>query len=205
MSEQTQELRRAVAARVARLTNGSPSATADLARLRRGLGKKPGELPELWELTLEGPSQWSTSKTDVARLENALYTSLTLFALHQQSKAQSMHVSSSKERGWHSIGTAAKSLAQATQREKAANRHMNALATAATFAELSHHAKALISQFRQNGIPLDYATLAEDLYWLQNPRYRANVLLRWGRDYYSSGPKKTDSSTTSEPIHNEGV
>ena len=26
---------------------------AELARLRRGIGKKPGELPELWELLLD--------------------------------------------------------------------------------------------------------------------------------------------------------
>ena len=56
---------------------------AELAKLRRGIGHAPGELPELWEVfcwnagELSGP-QWPL------RAEWAVYLALTLYALHQQ-------------------------------------------------------------------------------------------------------------------------
>ena len=58
-----------------------------LARLRRGVGKAPGELPELWGVLFEGfPDKWMSGSGQATRSEWAAYIALTLFALHQQSK-----------------------------------------------------------------------------------------------------------------------
>lgn len=60
---------------------------AELARLRRGIGKKPGELPELWELLLDDfPTELESNGAERSKAEWAIYTALTLFALHQQGK-----------------------------------------------------------------------------------------------------------------------
>ena len=58
---------------------------AALAKLRRGIGKKPGEMPELWGVFLNKMSPELFSRTgEPSRAEWAIYISLTMFALHQQ-------------------------------------------------------------------------------------------------------------------------
>ena len=58
---------------------------ARLARLRRGIGKAPGELPELWGEFLNGlPEELFRKNEALKNAEWAIYISLTLFALHQQ-------------------------------------------------------------------------------------------------------------------------
>ena len=61
---------------------------AMLANLRRGAGKEPGELPELWGILLDGfPEEWLGKGEGAGREEWAAYIALTLFALHQQGKS----------------------------------------------------------------------------------------------------------------------
>lgn len=52
----------------------------NLARLRRGVGKQIGELPELIEYVLLPDSMTSVQEQFVSK---AVYTALTLYALHQ--------------------------------------------------------------------------------------------------------------------------
>lgn len=173
------ELGAAVHARVRALqaTRAASSATgATLARLRRAASKPPGGDPALWELTVGGLPGHPTS--DAATPEEvAAHTALTLYALHQQSRAEPAHV-----RG---IG-----IGQAVQRLAAANgqagvrRRFDAVATAASYGEVSHHLRGLIGQLRSAGIPLDYGMLADDLLQIQRGGQAATVRLRWARQLY---------------------
>lgn len=178
--------------RIAQLSANTTAAQADRARLRRGVGKQPGEIPDLWALTLDGPSEHYQGEQST-RMENAIYITLTLFAVHQQSKATSMHRSSDGDQRY-TMGWAGRHLTYATKRESAVRRHMDALTTASTPAELAHHAKSLISQFRSESIPLDYVQFGVDLYRLQDPRTAPRVLLSWGRDFVANS-KSVESST----------
>lgn len=179
--------------RLAQLSTGSPGARADLARLRRGIGKKPGEIPELWALTLDGPNE-KYQGAEATRMENAIYTALTLFALHQQSRPTSVH-KPSKEDARYTMGWAARKLVDSGSSEKAVQRHLNALTTAPTMSELAHHSKSLISQYRSANIALDYVQLAIDFYWLQNPRTAQRVLLSWGRDFVANKNNPSEQTT----------
>ena len=64
---------------------------AMLAKLRRGIGRTPGEIPELWGAFLSGLDESLYGQNgNPSRAEWAIYLSLTMFALHQQGSAESV-------------------------------------------------------------------------------------------------------------------
>lgn len=185
---------RFVNARVTQLQNGylkrRPAAVAALAQLRRGVGKPVGAIAELWQLTLEGvplPPRYGDQATTN---ERAAHTALTLYALHQQSRSEPMH------RPGQSIGAAARILARRSPSSEATRRRFEALGTATTFEEVSHHARGLISQFRTLGIPLDYGQFADQLVGLLHPASADRVRLSWGRDFYRPSADELTTSQT---------
>lgn len=115
-----------------------PQRRAELAELRRGVGRQPGDLPALWGALL-------AEKTSAGQ-------------------------------DWT---------------ESSVLRRFNALATADSIPEVSHHLRGMIQLLRREGIPLDYPQLAEDLYQYQFVDGAPNVRLRWGRDLYASPTEKT--------------
>ena len=139
---------------------------ADLANLRRGIGKAPGE--ELMSST--GEPTWA---------EWAVSGALTLYALHQQGAQRSMQADGQR------LGMAIRKLAgNDTDRLKAVQRRFNAFATARSMPECLHHLRGLVQLLRSEDIPLDYVELAGDLYEFQTPDGAARVRLRWGQDFY---------------------
>jgi CRISPR system Cascade subunit CasB len=162
-----------------------PEALATLARLRRGVGKEVGAVPELWMYTLDGlPEQQPRRDGSPTVSERAAYTAMTLFAVHQQSRGQEMH------QPGQSLGTAVRQLRVRAASADAVRRRFEALGTAETFPEVVHHARGLITQLRSHGIPLDYGRFTEDLVYLQT-RGADRVRLRWGRDFYRI-PKQSE-------------
>ena len=138
---------------------------ADLANLRRGIGKAPGDLPELWGLLFRDfPEELMSSTGEPTWAEWAVSGALTLYALHQQGAQRSMQADG--------------------HRLKAVQRRFNAFATARSMPECLHHLRGLIQLLRSKDIPLDYVELAGDLYEFQTPDGAARVRLRWGQDFY---------------------
>ena len=104
-----------------------------------------------------------------SKAEWAVYTALTLFALHQQGEA-----GVSMNQPGRTLGGAVRQLAEKTAAgqdwtESSVLRRFNALATADSMPEVSHHLRGMI-QF-VDGAP--------------------NVRLRWVRDLYASPTEKT--------------
>ena len=154
--------------------------TAMLAKLRRGVGKDPGELPELWEVTLGGlPETLRGQGKNASRGEWAVHSALTLYALHAQGKNESMN------REGVSLGAAVAGLRTADN-EKSLKRRFDAVLTAKDFAEFSRHARSLIQLLKAADRGLDYPQFARDMYLYQSgdAQVRNGVRLRWGRDYY---------------------
>ena len=153
---------------------------AMLAKLRRGIGKEPGSMPELWGLMMDGmPSELMGKGDEASFAERAVYAALTLFALHQQGKEWCVSESNMM------LGVAVRKLAnQDKDRESAIMRRFNTTATANSISEFSHHLRGLIQIMKAKNIKLDYPELASDLYRFQFPTQRDSVRLRWGRDYY---------------------
>ena len=146
------------------LMSGLPdnTARASFARLRRGAGHLPGEIPQIWgEFLLDLPEELMGSKTKISSAEWSVYIALTLFAMHQQGKdrkTQPMH----KE--GISLGAAANRLIKSEDdRQRIANRFYPA-ATASDIQELSNRLRGLVTILKSEDIPLDYVMLAKDLY-----------------------------------------
>ena len=163
---------------------------AELAKLRRGIGQRPGALPELWGAFLQDMPERFCSVDGPSHAEWAVYLALTLYAMHQQGNDTVC-----MSRPGNTLGRAVRRLAvQNTAAgqdwtESSVLRRFNALATAEEITEISHHLRGMIQLLRaakDGSIPLDYPQLAADLYRLQcdDPQVPANVRLRWGQDLY---------------------
>ena len=175
----------AVTARIINRIVNNPNSGAQkaaLANLRRGIGHLPGELPQLWgEFLLDLPEEMHGWDGHPSQAEWAVYTALTLFALHQQGHelpADPMHREGSR------FGSAVGSLAVDEDEMKRVLRRLNAAATANSITALAHYLRGLVQLLRTEGIPLDYAALAGDIYRYQFPETAAQVRLAWGQDFY---------------------
>ncbi len=159
---------------------------ATLANLRRGVGKVPGEMPELWGTLFQNfPKALSERSGEIepSKAEWAVYVALTLYALHQQGHDvvhENMNVSGA------GLGTAIRRLVP--EGEEAENsgafRRFQTLATSSDMKELAHHLRGIVQLLSQEKIGLDYAKLSEDLYRYQFEGSRDGVRLKWGRQYF---------------------
>jgi CRISPR system Cascade subunit CasB len=171
---------RRIGALLARLD--TPSARATLARLRGAVAREPGSVPEIWAVTIDGVP--GTPRGDEpTHQERAVHTAMTLFAVHQQSRSEPMHV-----RGV-GLGQAIRRLESASPTHgdgevSPVRRRFDALASATSMTEAAHHLRGIVGQLRSEGIALDYGALAEDLDALQAPGRAEKVRLRWARQYY---------------------
>ena len=176
------------------------SGKAMLANLRRGVGREPGELPQLFGILLADMPEdfWSKSGT-ATKEEWVCYTALTLYALHQQgydAKSQHMHTDEGV-----SLGKAMYKLAASYDGDPNAEQRvvqkMRILATSADVKELSHHLRGIVQLLKANGISLNYKRLSGDLYEMQFPDGKRKVCLRWGQDFYGGRDKKDNQESKS--------
>ena len=173
--------------------NKSRQARGELAALRRGVSRSPGELPEIWELTrVEVPDGAGDAPTWE---EIAVHTAMTLYAVHQQSRTEPMF------RPGIGLGSAAHDLVGRDEENPSARARFNALVTSTTVAELRHHLRGFVSLLRARGIALDHAMLADDVLRFQQPGGAKKVRLAWARQYYSL-PAETPSATDADPASN---
>ena len=161
---------------------------AALAKLRCGIGKTPGSMPEIWEWTLDGlPEAFQSKDGFPTKEEWAVHTALTLFALHQQGKDLESNSMDSDEM---TLGRAVYALAEIQGDETRIKRRFNVVATSNGIEEFSYHLRGIVQLLKGKDIPLDYSQLVMDLFRFQNPEERDSLRLKWGQDYYSSKLRK---------------
>ena len=174
-----------------------PEAISALARLRRGIGRTPG-----FDFTLERYVQVPehllghrpADDAEATDAEHAVHDAVTLYALHQQSRRERMHV---EGRG---LGQALSELVRKSGGPEGVRRRFAALGTASTYHETTYHLRSLITMLREHQIPLDYGLLADDLKTLRRPGERSKVQAIWGREFFRSRPSAdVDAATTDHP------
>lgn len=197
-----------------RIDMDDSGARAALAILRRGLGKEPDALPEIWAITMtrnSDDSQLPGAERDEARhggptrAERAVHTALTFYALHRQGQSHSMHKGNAKkEDGTYfsdsSFGAAMGQLRRNAAQAPGVIRRFNAVITAADLTEFARHAQGIVRMMRAAvvPIPMDYGVFVRDLFWYQSPEKRSNVVMRWGRQFwYDPVEKKQSDDRTS--------
>lgn len=168
-------------------------ARGELAALRKGVSRSPGELPEIWELTEVPPPEHAGDAPTPEEI--AVHTAMTLYAVHQQSRTEPMF------RPGVGLGSAAHDLVGRDEENPSARARFNALVTSTTVAELRHHLRGFVSLLRARGIALDHAMLADDIFYFQQPGGAKKVRLAWARQYYSL-PAETPPATDADPASN---
>jgi len=162
---------------------------AALARLRRAAGKPPGDVLDVLEYTLAEEFSYHGALDEPTLAENAAHISMTLYAVHQQSRSQRMH-----QRGY-GLGRSIRALSPTEPVVESVLRRFNILGAADTLDRLTYHSRGIAQLLRAQQIPLDYGLLADQLVQWQCPGGASKVRLTWGRDFYRI--QKTDS--VSEP------
>ncbi|MFC6081324.1 type I-E CRISPR-associated protein Cse2/CasB [Sphaerisporangium aureirubrum] len=163
------------------------AAVAALAQLRRGAGKVPEEVPELWGVTgMEGLfADDEVPEQEKERAEAAHFLAVTLYALHQQSRP---------ERGMHrhgvELGAAVRQLMPPGEIDDAIRRRFVRVGTATTPGALADRLRVIVTLLRRESLPLDYALLASQLYQAQLPGGMRKVRQSWGRSFHTYRPAK---------------
>jgi len=169
------------------LDEESSQSRAMCAKLRRAIGKPPGSVPDIWEITLQGAQdEWQSRNDKPSYAEWAIHTTLTLYALHRQGKTGSMN-----KEGFTFANAIAELVRKDDNKIDAIRRRFNAVATATEFTELSHHARGIIQLLKAEDLHMDYPRFAQDLVIYQYPGGSDRIRLRWGEDFYRALDKKT--------------
>jgi len=162
---------------------------AMMANLRRGVGKQAGELPELWEMIFDRMPEKLLGKNQA---EWAVYTALTLYAMHQQSCEQNMNQEKI------SVGLASAKLVKNEDDTERILKRLNLVVTAVSPEDLAYHLRSIIQLLRQEEIALDYAKLAKELYLFQYEENTSVIGLNWGRDFWQECNRKTSEKEKKE-------
>lgn len=161
-------------------TLGTSSGRSTLANLRNSMGRNLSQSIGIWALMFEKlPDSFLSSTGELTDEENAIIHALQFYALHQQGKPENVHTMENKN-----FGEALRMLRDPND-SSAIDRRFNVLITSTTYEEFYHHLRQMVNLLRSNKrfLPVNYARLAEDLYWFQRG-YEENIRLRWAQNYY---------------------
>lgn len=162
---------------------------AMLSRLRNSVGRPLEENIEAISLIYQYmPEEFYSNFGALTYEEEAIITTLQLYAIHQQSKQDSVSGKQEKE-VWDNIGSSFSYL-RLGENSLPFDRRFNALITSQSFDELSNHLRQLIKilKSKQEDIKINYPKLAQDLYDFARG-YDERVRLNWSRAYYSNNYK----------------
>ncbi|MBL7498289.1 type I-E CRISPR-associated protein Cse2/CasB [Frankia sp. CNm7] len=157
---------------------------ADLAALRRGVGREAGTVPAMWEhYRMLNPAGRASAQL------KAEHEALVLYAIHQQSVREPMH------QPGVGLGSALLKLRESGRfSPEAVDRRFGAAATATSLDEAAYHLRGLVRQLRQVPLGLSYTQLFKDLVAWQSPDRIGAVRRRWGTDYFIGRNSATNSS-----------
>lgn len=126
---------------------------------------------------------------ELSYMEQAIFTAIQMYAIHQQSNVESVlkfgnnDENESREKKYKAnIGDALATLR--SDESESIDKRFNAMITATNFNKLSYHLRQMIKILKsKSDAKVDYAMLAEDLYWFMIGR-KEEVRLSWARSYY---------------------
>lgn len=167
---------------------------ATLSNLRNSVGRPSVENLEGIKLLYEFiPEEFYTKYSKLTFEENAILTTLQLYAIHQQSEDESVSDTEKKD-GWDNVG---ESISEMRNEDNflSLDRRFNAMITSQSFEELSNHLRQLIKILKgtKELIKVNYPKLAQDLYDFARG-YNERVRLNWSRAYYSKNISKGEEN-----------
>lgn len=173
-------------------TRENPSTKAIFANIRNSINKDSSVNMDALAFVFQNiPEEFLGYNKNLNDYEKAILTAVQMYTLHQQAKVESVLNLDYKEgERRQNIGDALSSLR--SDDSKAIDRRFNAMITSSNFEELSHHLRQMIKLLKaKSDAKVDYASLADDLYWfLKNQR--EGLKIKWSRSYYKLNKKERD-------------
>lgn len=175
--------------RILRILDNSrdkPSTRAILANIRNSINKDSLANIEVLSFVFQNIFEdFLGDKKQLNDYERAIVTAVQMYALHQQAKIESvLKIDYEDGERRQNLGDALGSMRKKEDDNKAIDRRFNAMITSGNFDELSHHLRQMIKLLKaKSDVKVDYASLADDLYWfLKNQK--DGVKIKWSRSYY---------------------
>ncbi|MGW3312070.1 type I-E CRISPR-associated protein Cse2/CasB [Streptomyces sp. NPDC001073] len=166
-------------------------AGAQLAALRQGVGREAGTVPAMWPHYSTHMNTHLRNKGALTRSLIAEHAALTIFALHQQGRQETVHTAGITPGRACRLLLAKDSGADRT----AIERRLGVLLTSQDTPELAQHLRGLVPLLRRQAIGLDYDELAQALRrWddPQKPEQQSRLRSRWDRDFHTDAPTGRD-------------
>lgn len=165
---------------------------AALAGIRNAASIESPQAQTVWPILMANLDEnWLSTTGKPTRAETAIFTAVRLYAIHQQGQTNSVYGPSydKQEDGGVPLFTALARLRQNPENQVALDRRVqNLLGTTNVASALNslNHIVPILKQ-RNSAQKIDYAKLADDLYWYQLGYEQANgVRLVWGQQYYQN-------------------
>ena len=171
-------------------TRDTPVTRAILANIRNSIGKDYSKsIDSLSYVFSNLPEEYIGHGRVLNAYEKSILTAIQMYALHQQAKAESvLKLDYQEKERRQNVGEALSSLR--SEESKSMDRRFNAMVTSSTFSELQNHLRQLVKLLKaKSNARVDYAKLAEDLYWFLIGQ-KNEVSLQWARAYYQFRKKE---------------
>lgn len=190
-----------VTARILNLIGSSletSSTKANLASLRQSVNKEVHRATGVFPIIFSNiPDEYLGRTDELTDGERSIILALQLFALHQQGREQSVNLQSSElktEKALSNLGGSLHTL-RVAEDSQAVDRRFNAMITATNFDELANHLRHLIKLLKsKKDTKVNYAQLAQDLFWFQKGN-ESGIRLKWSRSYYRQYNEKKGEGT----------
>lgn len=162
-----------------------------LAELRHGIGKNFEENPDCWgSVFMNMPDNMLGNGKNPSPEENAVYHSLTLFALHQQGKEITSDCMHTEKEGMGFGMSLSKLLSGNEEADRRVEKKFKILVSSKNIDEMAYYLRRTIPILSKEGISVNYGMLAANLYDYQFDERRMFVFLKWGRQFYSALNRK---------------
>lgn len=168
--------------------NGYPDKAA-LAGLRNSKTVTSKQAFQAWPVLFQSIQPENLSHTgNPTRTEIAIFTAVKAYASYQQGNSQLV----ASQKGFTFMEALKKLRLAQPETTDALNRRVERLLSTRSLESFLHQLQGLISilKSRLNGQPIDFGTLAQDIYLYQTKTgtYNGNqaIILRWGQDYYTA-------------------
>ena len=161
----------------------SSQSRGNLANIRNSINRPLNNSTNLLQLLFRYlPEDFLSTDGKLTNEEKAVVTTIQLYALHQQSKKDSMLLSDEDEK-WKNLGYSL-SFLRSEKNSVAVDRRFNTMITSSTFEELSHHMRQMIKLLKsKTDAKVNYTKLSGDLYKFLTG-YGEEVKFSWASRYY---------------------
>ena len=161
----------------------SSQSRGNLANIRNSINRPLNNSTNLLQLLFRYlPEDFLSADGKLTNEEKAVVTTIQLYALHQQSKKDSVLLSDEDEK-WKNLGYSL-SFLRSEKNSVAVDRRFNTMITSSTFEELSHHMRQMVKLLKsKTDSKVNYPKLSGDLYKFLTG-YGEEVKFSWASRYY---------------------